>query len=73
MVKGEPHAGNVLQMIAFFGAVAEPYLCLCPCCKVHFLASSLAFMLTFIERSHSKMLGLQNVQLGILLKASVAL
>lgn len=51
------------QMIAFFGAVAEPGLSQCLISKVHFLASSLVFVLTFIDRSYLEMLGLQIVQL----------
>ena len=51
-------------------AVAELGLSLS---KVHFMASSLVFVLTFIDKSYSEMTGLYILQLGIFLKAPVAL
>ena len=60
-------------MIALFGAVAEPGLSQCLISKVHFMASSLVFMLIFIDKSYLEMIGLLILQLGIFLKAPVAL
>ena len=57
-------------MVAFFGAVAEPWLGSGACCKVHFLASSLVFVLHTIHEIYSHVLGLQFVAFRSFLYAS---